>query len=181
MDERWVYAKRLSNGFVRLSEKRNGPGIEVPMCLFSTKLKPGVVYVRRRIHTNLGSAHQYLRIQGDGSLYGMDKDLQNAVQLPILSIPEGMRRDCLYKRVSARGWEPVTTTHELKIWPIYFDARKDGKKTFELRVNDRDFKVGDRVLLKEWCPLKKEYTGRLDWFQISYVQGVPGMNYVVLS
>jgi hypothetical protein len=38
-------------------------------------------------------------------------------------------------------------THILKCEPGYFDAVKSGLKTFELRKNDRDFKVGDKLLL----------------------------------
>ncbi len=41
-------------------------------------------------------------------------------------------------------------THELKIQPKYFRAILDGKKTFEIRKNDRGYKVGDKVVLKEW-------------------------------
>ncbi|BDR73357.1 hypothetical protein K144316041_23680 [Clostridium tetani] len=50
-------------------------------------------------------------------------------------------------------------THELKIWPEYFKAVKNGTKTFELRKNDRDFKVGDILVLKEWKPGLIDSTG----------------------
>lgn len=43
-------------------------------------------------------------------------------------------------------------THELKIWPQFFEAVKSGVKTFELRVNDREFQTGDMVRLVEWDP-----------------------------
>lgn len=39
------------------------------------------------------------------------------------------------------------TVHKLKCWPIYFDAIQRGEKTFEARLNDRDFKMGDHVVL----------------------------------
>lgn len=48
-------------------------------------------------------------------------------------------------------------THELKILPQFFDAVVRGEKTFELRKNDRGFRVGDRLILKEWNG--KDYTG----------------------
>lgn len=38
---------------------------------------------------------------------------------------------------------------ELKTDPQVFQDVLDGIKTFEIRFNDRDFKVGDEILLKE--------------------------------
>ena len=40
--------------------------------------------------------------------------------------------------------------HELKILPQYYFDIKHGVKKFELRKNDRDYKVGDIVVLKPW-------------------------------
>lgn len=59
--------------------------------------------------------------------------------------------------------------HELKIWPEYFDPVIKQLKTFEIRRNDRDFKVRDRVLLREWDPNKGEYTGRTAMVRITYI------------
>lgn len=39
--------------------------------------------------------------------------------------------------------------HELKILPEYYQAINEGIKTFEIRFNDRDYSVGDVLLLKE--------------------------------
>ncbi|WP_273857055.1 DUF3850 domain-containing protein [Photobacterium sp. GSS17] len=39
--------------------------------------------------------------------------------------------------------------HDLKIKTEYLKAILDGDKTFEIRKNDRDFKVGDRVRLND--------------------------------
>lgn len=50
--------------------------------------------------------------------------------------------------------------HLLKIWPQYFNDIRRGKKTAEIRFDDRDFRIGDTLILQEWKPLKKAYTGR---------------------
>ena len=42
--------------------------------------------------------------------------------------------------------------HELKIWPQYYERVKEGLKTFEVRLDDRGFQVGDTVILKEFNP-----------------------------
>lgn len=52
---------------------------------------------------------------------------------------------------------PRPRTHELKTWPEFFQATLNGRKKFELRRNDRDFRVGDELLLKEWDPTIEEY------------------------
>lgn len=47
--------------------------------------------------------------------------------------------------------------HELKIWPMYYEAVIDGRKKFELRKDDRGgYKVGDTLKLREWSPDKAD-------------------------
>lgn len=43
------------------------------------------------------------------------------------------------------------TQHPLKTLAPFFDAVADGSKTFELRKNDRNYQVGDTLLLERWC------------------------------
>lgn len=62
-----------------------------------------------------------------------------------------------------------TKTHELKILPEYFAAVRAFKKTAELRVDDRDFRIGDQVLLKEWKPRKKEFSGKAVLRVVTYI------------
>ena len=50
--------------------------------------------------------------------------------------------------------------HDLKTWPPYFQMILDGRKTFDLRVDDRGFREGDILLLNEYLPDQKRYTGR---------------------
>lgn len=42
--------------------------------------------------------------------------------------------------------------HELKTEQPFFDEIFKGTKTFEIRENDRDFKVGDVLVLQEYDP-----------------------------
>lgn len=56
--------------------------------------------------------------------------------------------------------------HELKILPKWFDDVSSGKKKFEIRKNDRDYKVGDVLKLKEW---NGEYTGEEILREIEYI------------
>jgi len=44
-----------------------------------------------------------------------------------------------------------------------------GEKTFDIRLNDRDFQVGDTIKMREWNPKTKEYTGRGMAFNIVYI------------
>ena len=63
----------------------------------------------------------------------------------------------------------IHTTHELKTWPDYFQAVWEGRKLFELRRDDRDFKVGDHLNLREWDPVSGEYTGRGVLVRVTYI------------
>lgn len=42
--------------------------------------------------------------------------------------------------------------HHVKIWPEFFEAIAKGLKTFEYRLNDRDYRKGDGLVLREWVP-----------------------------
>lgn len=59
--------------------------------------------------------------------------------------------------------------HNLKIWPEYFKQSQLGYKNFELRLNDRDFRIGDILLLREWDPEIKEYTSEYLIREITYI------------
>lgn len=47
-----------------------------------------------------------------------------------------------------------------KIWPEYFEAIQKNEKKFELRLADFDVKEGDTLILEEFDPKTKKYTGR---------------------
>lgn len=60
-------------------------------------------------------------------------------------------------------------THELKTIPPYFEAVQRGIKRFEVRINDRAYKVGDILFLREYLPETKKYTGRDCYREIDYI------------
>lgn len=52
------------------------------------------------------------------------------------------------------------TTHELKTWTSVFPAVASRAKTVDIRFDDRDFRVGDTLVLNEYDPTEQRYTGR---------------------
>lgn len=60
-------------------------------------------------------------------------------------------------------------THQLKVWSEYMDDLLNGSKTFELRYNDRNFQVGDSLLLMEYDKENKKYLNREFKVRITYV------------
>jgi len=87
--------------------------------------------------------------------------------------------------------DSLPTQHELKTDPLLFQASSDKIKNFEIRFNDRDFKVGDRLILletvhtglqmKNGAPL--EYTGRKLIRDVTYILDGYGLEkgWVVMS
>ena len=80
----------------------------------------------------------------------------------------------------------MTTTkkqHDLKCWPEFFELAWQGLKHFEIRLNDRDYQVGDTLVLREWSKTTQSYTGRRVRRKITYLyegeMTAPG--YCVLS
>lgn len=60
--------------------------------------------------------------------------------------------------------------HELKTWPNFFEWIWEGRKKHEIRrCVDREFSIGDRILLREWDPNPREYTGRWILVRITYI------------
>lgn len=74
------------------------------------------------------------------------------------------------------------TEHILKIAPEYFKAVENGSKTFEIRFNDRNFKHGDWVILKEYIKEQDEYTGDVLTRKIGFITNFAQIEgYVVFS
>ena len=76
--------------------------------------------------------------------------------------------------------------HYLKTNAEYFEAVFSGVKTFELRLNDRNFEVNDHLILLEYFPETSSNSGRFCSFRISYILDLqiffPDLrNWVILS
>lgn len=68
---------------------------------------------------------------------------------------------------------PSGKRHDLKTWPVYFNAIWKGLKTFEVRLNDRRFRYGDLLILREWDPLLEEYSGQVVEAIVTYICRLP--------
>lgn len=79
----------------------------------------------------------------------------------------------------------MATVHELKCWPPFFAEIREGNKTFEVRQDDRNFRVGDLLHLREYRPHTQTYTGRECWVDVTYLLAGdwPGLaaGYVIMS
>lgn len=51
--------------------------------------------------------------------------------------------------------------HQLKVHPQFWPSLKSGQKNFEVRRNDRQYKVGDRLVLREYDPAGIGYTNSM--------------------
>lgn len=59
--------------------------------------------------------------------------------------------------------------HTLKILTKYYDDVAEYRKAFELRRDDRGYKVGDILVLREYDPELDEFTGRVMVRNIGYI------------
>lgn len=78
--------------------------------------------------------------------------------------------------------QATNKTHELKIAPHFLKEIEIGNKNFEIRFNDRNFQVGDTLILKGFeneTYTKQELTRTIDFILEDY----PGLEkgYVILS
>lgn len=56
-----------------------------------------------------------------------------------------------------------------KTWPELFQKVLDGEKKFDIRLGDFEIKEGDVLVLDEYDPEKKEYTGRNVRKKVSFI------------
>ncbi|HHS9776162.1 TPA: DUF3850 domain-containing protein [Raoultella ornithinolytica] len=77
----------------------------------------------------------------------------------------------------------MSVIHSLKIGPLFFNAVANGEKKAEVRKNDRDFKCGNFLLLREW---DGEYSGNKLVVKVTHILPLDGLafgggNLVVMS
>jgi hypothetical protein len=70
--------------------------------------------------------------------------------------------------------------HQLKTRPFEFAAVADGRKTFDIRRDDRGYAVGDILDLAEWEPAGR-YTGRCQRVQVTYLLTGPDAQHFGLA
>jgi ribosomal protein S17 len=56
-----------------------------------------------------------------------------------------------------------------KAHPLLFNKVAAGEKKFDLRLADFEVKPGDTLILEEWDPATKSYTGRKIEKKVTYV------------
>ena len=59
--------------------------------------------------------------------------------------------------------------HYLKCLPEFFERSKAGLKNYEIRLNDRNYQVGDIIVLQAFDTEKSEYLGSEIERRIDYV------------
>ena len=63
----------------------------------------------------------------------------------------------------------MSQQHDLKVYPKFWRELVSGRKPFELRRDDRNFRVGDTVSLREFDP-KHGFTGAGPYIrEITYI------------
>lgn len=61
------------------------------------------------------------------------------------------------------------TVHTLKTWTTYFQQMRSGKKTFEIRKNDRGFQLGDLLICWDYDPELEQYSGDKLYYRVTYL------------
>lgn len=75
------------------------------------------------------------------------------------------------------------TIHDIKIHEQFFDDVQSGAKKSELRHDDRNYKTGDMLMIREYNPLIDSYTERVIMAVITHIYRGPNLpnDYAILS
>lgn len=72
--------------------------------------------------------------------------------------------------------------HELKLREQFYGSVLAGLKTFEVRFNDRNYQVGDVLVLKEWDWVQERFSGREIEKEVTYITNYEQKDgYIVMS
>lgn len=72
--------------------------------------------------------------------------------------------------------------HELKLDTEFYPDAEQKNKMFEIRKNDRDYKVGDTMTLRRWCNLNQAELGEFLEREVIYMTDYAQKpDYVVLG
>lgn len=75
----------------------------------------------------------------------------------------------------------MANIHEVKCLPEYFTPIRRELKKFEIRKNDRDYQVGDGLIIREWDNING-YSGNVTRTMIVYITDYEQKEgYVVMS
>lgn len=66
---------------------------------------------------------------------------------------------------------------EKKTWPELFQKILNGEKTFEVRLADFECKPEDVLVLREYNPSKKKYTGRVIEKKVGFMFNTKDLKY----
>jgi len=71
------------------------------------------------------------------------------------------------------AWKPENwmtgKEHKIKTVSPFFEDIESGKKKFEIRKNDRNYQVGDLLVLSHWDHQSKCFTGRQIYGRVDYI------------
>lgn len=71
----------------------------------------------------------------------------------------------------------MSKTIEKKAWPEYFEKVLSGEKTYELRLADWECSPGDTLVINEWDPSTKQFTGRSVVKTVGFVGKTKDINF----
>lgn len=103
---------------------------------------------------------QRLRLRADG-VAAQEAGLEDHARVEVQRAGSASREPGpLEREIWKRLSNPLPDSHELKSWPQFFNPIITGDRRHELRRNDRDYRVGDSLVLREFDPSRGAYTGR---------------------
>ena len=112
--------------------------------------------------------------------YGKQNGVPTTISVSYQKLPRSVEGNEPNTIIFDLGNYEVEVVHHLKIRSTFFYAVKEGKKTFEIRKNDRDYKVGDFLELNEY--ICGTFTGESVKAQVTYITDYAQKDdYVVLG